>query len=322
MPLVEWLPLAIAERQSRSHIVAASISAGLKESVAAGICAVGEIATADPENYEFQTVVEQMTFLEVIGFSRARAVSAFDALTARLASAKNLSWIGLSPHAPYTVSPQLLGEIINMARAQDLPVAMHLAECEEELDLLATGGGPLQQLLESRGMWDSAAIPSGSRPLDYLHILSGAPRALVIHGNYLDALEHEFLAAHADRMALVYCPRTHAYFNHPPYPLDRLIGSGVRVVLGTDSRASNPDLSILGEMRHLTHAHSNIPPETILRMATLATAEALGCERDYGSITPGKLANLIAVPASSDSLAETLARVEAPTAIWLKGRER
>ena len=57
-------------------------------------------------------------------------------------------------------------------------------------------------------------------------MLAEAPRALVIHGNYLDEEEQAFLAANADRMSLVYCPRTHAYFGHPPYPLPELLNSG------------------------------------------------------------------------------------------------
>ncbi len=130
-----------------------------------------------------------------------------------------------------------------------VPVAMHLAESREELDLLRDGTGPFQDLLDERSMWDPQAIPLGSRPLDYLRMLADAPRALVIHGNYLDDEELAFLGANRERMSLVYCPRTHAYFFHPPYPLGRALAAGVHVALGTDSRASNPDLSLLEEMR-------------------------------------------------------------------------
>ena len=96
------------------------------------------------------------------------------------------------------------------------------------MSCLRDGTGPFQELLEERSMWDAEAIPRGSRPLDYLRMLAEAPRALVIHGNYLDAEERAFLAEHADRMSLVYCPRTHAYFGHPPYPLAELLAAGVQ----------------------------------------------------------------------------------------------
>jgi cytosine/adenosine deaminase-related metal-dependent hydrolase len=322
MPLIEWLPLAISERQNRGHSAADSIALGLHESLLAGTAAIGEIATAEASAHAADHEVDLTPFLEVIGFSRARAASAYAAINERLAAAGRLPHgIGISPHAPYTVSPELLTKLLELARARDLPVAMHLAESPEELELLSTGTGPFCDLLERRSMWDPAAIPVGSRPLDYLRMLADAPRSLIVHGNYLDRAEHEFLAAHADRMTLVYCPRTHAYFDHPPYPLALALAAGVRVALGTDSRASNPDLSVFNEARHVARHHKSVAPESILRMATLDGAVALGLENECGSIKPGKLANLVALPMRTDSLAEALAGTAKPTTIWLRGRE-
>src|SRR5690606_12357758 len=100
------------------------------------------------------------------------------------------------------------------AAARNLPVAMHIAESPDELELLRAARGPFRDLLEELGAWRDAMHPPGRRPLDYLHRLSAAPRGLVIHGNYLDAEETDYLAAHADQMAVVYCPRTHARFGH------------------------------------------------------------------------------------------------------------
>jgi cytosine/adenosine deaminase-related metal-dependent hydrolase len=322
MRLIDWLPLAIAERQNRGHDAARSIALGIQESLLAGTAAVGEIATAEAVAYPGDHSLALTTFLEVIGFSRARAESAFaaaeDRLDAFLAAGHA---VGLSPHAPYTVSPALLDKLMQLARQHDLPVAMHLAESEEELDLLASGTGPFRDLLEARSMWDPAAIPLDSTPLDYLQRLALAPRALVIHGNYLDSDEHEFLATHTDHMTLVYCPRTHAYFNHPPYPLAAAVKAGVNVALGTDSRASNPDLSLLAEMRHVALTHPEVAPEQILSMGTLAGAGALGREHECGSLTVGKLANFVAIPMPGDSLAELFAAHTPPSAIYLHGRE-
>ena len=129
-------------------------------------------------------------------------------------------------------------------------------------------------------------------------------------------------------MSLVYCPRTHAYFEHPPYPLAESVAAGVRVALGTDSRASNPDLSLLAEMRYVANSHPDVPAETILRMGTRAGAEALGRDAECGSITPGKLANLVAIPFApgsgatpDDVLAGILATEAEPVAVWCRGLE-
>ena len=118
----------------------------------------------------------------------------------------------------------------------------------------------------------------------------------MIHGNYLAADELEFLALERDGMSLVYRPRTHAYFGHDPYPLAKLLALGASVALGTDSRASNPDLSVLAEMRHVARSHRSIPPEVVLSLGTRAGARALGREGEAGTLEPGKLANLAIVP--------------------------
>ena len=75
-----------------------------------------------------------------------------------------------------------------------------------------------------------------------------------------------------------------------------MLSSGVRVAVGTDSRASNPDLSILSELRHIARHHPSVPPEEILKMGTLYGAEALGLADRLGSLTPGKLAAFAVVP--------------------------
>jgi cytosine/adenosine deaminase-related metal-dependent hydrolase len=249
------------------------------------------------------------------------------ALEDRAAAAAHFPSLGVSPHAPYTISPSLLRMLVMYAKRRNQPVAMHLAESEEELQLLDSGSGPFQELLGDRSMWDATAIPPSTRPLTYLRMLAESPRSLVIHGNYLDHAEFAFLAEHADRMSLIHCPRTHAYFAHPQLPLAALLKNGVHVAIGTDSRASNPDLSMLGEIRHLAHAHQDVAPDTILRMATLSAAEALGRADGLGSITPGKLANLVALPVQSGlsqdsraALERILTSAEAPAKVWLHGQ--
>ncbi len=331
MRLVDWIRLILANRGQRldSALVASAIRAGCRESLLHGTTAIGEIATEASDLYRTDEPQPLLTrFTEVIGFSNARAASALVAVLERLDQNCKLGKRGISPHAPYTVSPALLQNLIALAKQRQMPVAMHLAESAEELELLATGRGPFQELLDERSMWDPAAIPHGSRPLDYLQMLSEAPRSLVVHGNYLDREELKYLAAHADRMTLVYCPRTHAYFGHEPYPLEEALAVGVRVALGTDSRASNPDLSLLREMRAIARAHPNVSAEALLKMGTQAGAEALGWQAEMGSLTPGKEANFVVLPlpekvlgTPAESLAQVLESNDSPIQTWLRGQE-
>jgi cytosine/adenosine deaminase-related metal-dependent hydrolase len=96
-------------------------------------------------------------------------------------------------------------------------------------------------------------------------------------------------------MTLVYCPRTHAYFGHSPYPLFQALQSGVHVALGTDSKASNPDLNLLTDMRFARQQHPAVTGDQILRMGTLHGAQALSAADRLGSLSVGKRASWIAV---------------------------
>ena len=323
MSLPAWIRLVIADRHRKLRDARAGIAAGLAESLAAGVTTLGEIATAPAGDYHPPNDGPQPTavlFQEAIGFSAGRVDSAFADVERRLAATGGTP-AGLSPHAPYTVHPRLLEKIVALAAARRAPVAMHLAESREELQLLADGAGDFRELLEERSMWDPAAIPRDARPLDYLRLLAGAPRSLVIHGNYLAEEEIAFLADRRERMSVVYCPRTHAYFGHARYPLERMLAAGVRVALGTDSRASNPDLNLLGELRAAAEFFPAIDPATMLRMATLDGAIALGMGEHAGSLTRGKRADLVALPcpAAVDPYGAILDG-GAPTGVWLAGK--
>jgi aminodeoxyfutalosine deaminase len=324
MSLVDWIRLVIAERARGQHSPSASLARGVGESHRSGVTTIADISTSA------EMITGDIThFHEVIGFSRARADSVAGSLADRFRDpAKNLVVRqGISPHAPYTVSLTLLQKLVALAREHKLPMAMHLAESREELQLLNDGTGPFKTLLEDRSMWDEAAIPLKTRPLDYLHVLADAPSALIIHGNYLDQEELEFIGTHSSRMTLIYCPRTHAYFFHSAYPLGQALAAGVRIALGTDSRASNPDLSLLGEIRHVARTHPHVAAQEVLRMGTLNGAEALGLGYRLGTIARGKLANLVAIPTASklfatpdEILAEILNSESAPSAVYLAGR--
>ncbi len=301
----DWIRAVIAYRRTRTADQRRSAaSSGIAECSRAGTTLLGEIASGDWPQAVFHAAASQLNatvFLELLGLSAASVEANCESAEKHIASLPvpnphRPSPIspGLSPHAPYTVHPRLLTAAIEISRLRKIPLAIHLAESPDEMELLRTGGGPLRELLEELSAWDSGAIAPGTRPLDYLRQLAEADRALVIHGNHLDDEEIAFVAERRERMSIVYCPRTHAYFGHSPYPLAKILSAGARVALGTDSRASNPDLDLLAEMRHVANHHP-VSPATALAMATLHGAEALGQAESAGSITVGKFADLAIV---------------------------
>lgn len=307
-PLPTWISRVVARRRSqpteeqrqrlsREH----AHTFGLAESAAAGIAAVGEIATPGwPEPVYHEASIGGVVFLELLGLAEERIEPLLQSAREHLQRPEPRAterqtlptwprWpSGLSPHAPYTVHPRLLAEACQLAAARQAPVAMHLAESREELELLATGRGAMREMIESLGAWRDGVIPTGIRIIDYLRPLATSPRSLVIHGNYLTDEELQFIAAQQGRMTVVYCPRTHAYFGHEPYPLAKLLAASVPTALGTDSRASNPDLDLWNEVLEVIRRHPQVAPSEVLRMAMLNAAAALGLASELGSLTPGK----------------------------------
>ena len=307
MPLPEWIRQVIASRRAADHDLASSIARGIGESLRTGTTTLAEIATSGWTAESLAAApLDLVAFYELLGLSPERVPDRLEDAQQFIDRAMRVSgWRGgISPHAPYSVHPELVVGLVRLATAHGLPVAMHLAESREELELLAAGSGPFRDMLVELGVWEAAAFPHGTRPLEYLQLLAAAPRSLVIHGNYLDGEEIEYLAMHAERMAVVFCPRTHTYFAHESYPLSRLLSLGVSVALGTDSRASNPDLSLLAEMRHVVRHMPAVAPADVLNLGTRAGARALGREAEVGTLELGKLANLAIVALPTQAAAD------------------
>lgn len=303
----DWIAAVVAWRRSlpADFSVAEAVQAGLAEAKASGTALVGEIASCDWRSDDpFHPLGEDaapahrpelLVFREAIALSPERAAQALATAEAHLsapsqsASAPERRAVrrGISPHAPYTVRFELVQELARMAGKYACPAAMHLAESPEELELLQTGGGHFRDLLERFGVWRADAFAAPRTILDYLETLRIAPRALVIHGNFLQPAEIAFLAAERARCTLVYCPRTHAAFGWPTHPVAQVLAAGGSVALGTDGRSSNPDLDLWAEVRFAAAKHSEIAPWQWLEMVTKTPAAALAAEADFGAIRIG-----------------------------------
>lgn len=305
LPFADWIRqvihwrLATANTDCRPYWQEA-IRIGLRESFAAGVTCVGDIVTVDDAAECYADYLGQaVLFRELLGLAVDRAAGL--KTVARNHVAESQTAIGqllyaLSPHAPYSTRMDVVHDACQLSRQHRFPVAMHLAESQEELELLKSGTGPLVQLLVELGAWDQTAIPCPAACAQYIDCLSHAHQALIIHGNYLTPSEWDQLAQFSARMVVVYCPRTHRYFGHPEFRLAEMIQAGVKVAIATDGRSSNPDLNLLDDLRTAACCHSDVDPAIILRAATLTAAEAIGCEQDRGSLQPGKRADLVTVP--------------------------
>ena len=324
---VDWIRQIIELFRQEPGTSDRPVRRGLQECIRSGTTTLGEIAQPGWPADEFHDVgLDATVFLELIAPTPQRIAPLLELAPQHLRAADPSGrWRpGLCPHAPYSVLPQLLTAAVSLSAAGCVPMAFHLAESREELELLRSGSGPFRDYLDELGTCDPDLFLPGTRPLDYLHTLAAAHRALIIHGNYLDGEEIAFLADRAQRMSVVYCPRTHAYFGHEPYPLEQMLSAGVTVALGTDSRASSPDLSLLAEMRHVARRYPTLGRDVVLRLGTINGARALGRAREIGSLEPSKYANLAMVALPQRDAAdphELLLDSQQPVVgTWYRGR--
>ena len=192
--------------------------------------------------------------------------------------------VAFGPHAPYTVSRPTLEKIAILADELDLPVQIHLHETAREVAQAVAAGG--------------------SRPLSDLNQLGLlGPRTQCVHMTEVNPEDIALLATTGAHV--VHCPDSNMKLASGVCPVVELQAAGVNVALGTDSAASNNDLSLLGEMRSaglLAKLHNRdaaaLPASRLLSMATIDGARALGLEERLGSLEVGKFADLIALDLS------------------------
>jgi cytosine/adenosine deaminase-related metal-dependent hydrolase len=273
------------------------------ESLAAGITTT---AATEDSGEALAALTESglrgVVYREVFGPDPRDAAAALAGLRRRIDAMRHYASdrvrIGVSPHAPYTVSDALFTASAAYARAEGLPLAVHAAESAVEEALVVHGRGRFAEGLRARGI---ATPPRGSTTIALLERTGVlGPCTLLIHCVRLRGDDAARIAAAG--AAVAHCPIANARLGHGCAPLDELLDAGVRVGLGTDSAASNNRLDLLEEARtaQLFHrarcaAPRALPPARLLELATLDGARALGIDRDVGTLERGKRADLAAL---------------------------
>jgi cytosine/adenosine deaminase-related metal-dependent hydrolase len=302
----DWIPLITAAKAEWSYSeYAHSWLRGAHMLLRNGTTTVADIeAMPDllPEVWD-ATPLRVFSFLEMTGIRARRnpgeilqeTVKKIDSLSHARCPAS------LSPHAPYSTLPELLRNSARVARERRWLLCTHVAESEDEAEMFIHARGQMFDWLR-RNQRDNSDCGLGS-PVEHLARNQVLGKNLIaVHANVLARGDATLLGKH--RVNVVHCPRSHAYFRHPPFRRERLANAGANLCLGTDSLATvrkigkqTPELSLFEEMRALAAADQTISPAEILRMATVNGARALGRNGQIGELSPDALADLITIPA-------------------------
>ena len=273
---------------------------GIAEGVLAGITTYAD--TCD-SGVAFDAMLEAgvrgIMYQEVFGPDPAHCEQSFADLQAKVATFRPRESgrvkIGVSPHAPYTVSDALYERVAKWARDERLPIAVHIAEGEAEQALVTQGEGEFASGLRKRGI---ECAPRASSPMELMlrtGVLDAHP--LLIHCVRMDEAD----IAHVARSGagIAHCPISNAKLGHGIAPLAAMLRAGISVGLGSDSMASNNRMDILEEARMAVLAqrarsgHPDSPTaRQALELATLGGARALGLHESIGSLDQGKAADI------------------------------
>lgn len=268
--------------------------AGVRAGWAAGVTCVADTgSTGAPAAALARLGARGIAYHEVFGPDPVDAPRSLATLREALERLHDLASprlrIGVSPHAPYSVSEPLYSAVAELARRAGLPMALHLAESPEETAFVREGRGSFADALRARGI---AVTPHRVSPVRYLAelgVVSPRPACLCIHCVQVDDADIAALAAAG--AAVAHCPRSNRAHGHGVAPLAAFRKAGVRVGLGTDSVVSSGDVLLWPEAWA-----AGLHGETALRLLTLDGARALGLDDAIGSLEIGKEADLAAFP--------------------------
>jgi aminodeoxyfutalosine deaminase len=329
----DWIRAINAEKAKLSpDDYGASIVDGFAEAKRFGTTTIANL-TAFPELMaRIEPPIRTWWFAELID---VRTPECADAMVARAVEfLKSTPHWGLAPHAVFTASAHLYREC---ERNADL-LTTHLAESREETSMFRDCEGPLYELLSEIGreMNDCGAYTPieaffRTRDSSRLHFTTerqatspGMTKSwMLVHLNELSGNDLDLLRQARAQFSVVHCPCSHRYFGREPFPLEKIRGCGVNLCLGTDSLASNGDLSLFGEMSALQEAQPTLSSEEILKMVTINPARALQMGDELGQLQPGFIADLIAIPAklrSKDVFDEIISCHESVSWMMIEGK--
>ena len=281
------------------------VKQGVKELVESGTGVVGEISTLGiTKDILTNSSLSGIWFKEYLGNNSIAKI--------RCNGKKGRIATSLAAHAPHTTSPELLVNLKNVAKKNNLPMSIHVAESEDEIRFLSTGKGEWADFLSERGIDFSGwglPVESPVKYLDRLGLLD--KKTITVHLIHADKDDFEILLRYNVYACL--CFRSNHYLHQRLPDLTGMLNAGLKPCLGTDSLACADSLNMFDETAFISNAFPLVPPSEILAMATINGANALDVADRFGTLDPGKYSWFIYVPLNvrdKSSLLETIVNKE------------
>ncbi len=292
------------ERLTEADIKIAAL-AGALEGTRAGVTCFGDIGRFGAAGFEalkknnLRGIVFQETeFSPIDEMADEDFKKLADKFLELKATETALVKVGLSPHAPYTVSRRLFELISDYSIAENIKISIHAAESNQEEEFFQTGKGFFAEIYQKINLEWNAPQTSPVKFLADIGALRAKP--LLAHCVKVSDADIELIARSDSRLA--HCPKSNAKFGHGIAPLEKFLNEKIRVGFGSDSVASNNTCDILEEARFATLCARNsknsdrfLMAKEIIEAATLGGASALGLDAKIGTLEAGKQADIIVI---------------------------
>ncbi|MFA6151053.1 MAG: amidohydrolase family protein [Chitinophagaceae bacterium] len=271
----------------------------LQEMIENGIVAVGDIAnTIDTLSLREKQNLHWHTFVESIGFVPERATLSFEfalktwtAFAAQTSSQTSLKQ-SIVPHAPYSVSDKLF-ELI-AAHQSGATLSVHNQETEDENRYYRNKSGGFSAFFKEIGIDDKMFLPTGNTSLQsYSDWLSSDSPLMLVHNTFSNEEDIKFVQSKFPQLFWCLCPNANLYIENRLPDIDLLDKSDATLCIGTDSLASNHQLSVMAELLTIDKNFAGIGWEKLLRWATYNGACALQLQEVTGSFEPDKTPGIV-----------------------------
>jgi cytosine/adenosine deaminase-related metal-dependent hydrolase len=285
--LFEFVSRIMKNRRAEPSEILKAMADADEEMYQNGIVAVGDISNQSiSASIKLNSKIYYHTFIEAMGFNPAQASSIISKAQQTQKSFTPLK-SSIVPHAPYSVSDELFAAISALAEGRDNLISMHNQETPAEDAFFESKTGDFLELYRMLGLNLDAYQPSGKSSLQTTLPKLPKTKTLLVHNTQTTKADIDFAVSQYSNLYWCLCPNANLYIEHTLPDVTLLAAASLKITLGTDSLASNHQLSILEEMQVL-QKHKYIGFQELLRWATLNGAEFLGIDDTFGSFDIGK----------------------------------
>ena len=294
--LQEFVKQIVALRQVESEAIQEAIVKAEAEMMANGIVAVGDISnTLDTLTQKAKHNLAYYSFVELYDLDPTRAADKIEAgLEIQKQFQENCVRASLVPHAPYSVTNELWNLL--SAHFGIHTISLHNQETPDENDFFKTKTGSFLDMYErTKVNLDFFEATGLSALQSVLPVFKKAHHGILVHNSFTSAEDIQAVHAAMDKAFWCLCPNANQYIEQTMPPVELLRSKKAKIVIGTDSYASNWSLNMLDELKTIQQNHPQIPLAEMLGWATINGAEALQMDKHLGSFEPGKQPGVVLI---------------------------